>query len=91
MGKDSTKVKGARSQRHDPLHVQLADMPETTTMKKAPRQKFIDRNNRAEENGEEYLDAKLSKKILKIAREQQEQIEKAEEDEEERYIKKRRL
>lgn len=30
------------------------------------------------------MDAKLSKKILKIAREQQEQIEKAEEDEEER-------
>jgi essential nuclear protein 1 len=30
------------------------------------------------------LDAKLSKKILKIAREQQEQLEKANEDEEER-------
>ncbi|KAI9365275.1 Bystin-domain-containing protein [Pilaira anomala] len=84
MGKDATKSKGGRSQRHDPLHVQLAEMPETTTIKKAPRQKFIDRNNRAEENGEEYLDAKLSKKILKIAREQQEQIEKTDLDEEER-------
>ncbi|GAA5803307.1 Bystin-domain-containing protein [Helicostylum pulchrum] len=84
MGKDASKSKGGRSQRHDPLHIQLAEMPETTTVKKAPRQKFVDRNNRAEETGEEYLDAKLSKKILKIAREQQEQIEKAEEDEEER-------
>ncbi|KAG2234245.1 Bystin-domain-containing protein [Thamnidium elegans] len=84
MGKDASKSKGGRSQRHDPLHVQLAEMPETTTVKKAPRQKFVDRNNRAEETGEEYLDAKLSKKILKIAREQQEQIEKADEDEEER-------
>jgi hypothetical protein len=32
------------------------------------------------------LDAKLSKKILKIAKEQQEQIEKQNDDEEERYI-----
>ncbi|KAI8067031.1 Bystin-domain-containing protein [Gilbertella persicaria] len=84
MGKDATKGKGARAQRHDPLHVQLADMPENTLMKKAPRQKFIDRNSKEEETGEEYLDAKLSKKILKIAREQQEQIEKQEADEEER-------
>jgi essential nuclear protein 1 len=52
MGKESTKPKTGRSQRHDPLHVQLADMPESTTMKKAPRQKFVDRNNRAEETGE---------------------------------------
>lgn len=50
MGKDSTKAK--RPQRHDPLHVQLADMPETTTMKKAPRQKFVDRANKAEQEGE---------------------------------------
>lgn len=52
MGKESTKQKGARAQRHDPLHVQLADMPENNTLKKAPRQKFVDRNNRAEETGE---------------------------------------
>lgn len=51
MGKDSTKTKG-RSQRHDPLHVQLAEMPENNSMKKAPRQKFVERNNRAEEAGE---------------------------------------
>lgn len=53
MGKDASKSnKGGRPQRHDPLHVQLAEMPETTTVKKAPRQKFVDRNNRAEETGE---------------------------------------
>ncbi|KAI8875517.1 Bystin-domain-containing protein [Backusella circina FSU 941] len=86
MGKDTAKTKGARAPRHDPLHVQLADMPEQSTIKKAPRQKFVERNNRGEE-GEEYLDAKLSKKILKIAREQQEQLEKANEDEEERPSK----
>ncbi|KAI8975347.1 Bystin-domain-containing protein [Mycotypha africana] len=88
MGKETTKSsKGARSQRHDPLHVQLADLPETSTLRKQPRQKFVERNNRAEDTGEEYLDAKLSKKILKIAREQQEQIEKQEADEEEREEK----
>lgn len=48
MGKDSTKAKG-RAQRHDPLHVQLADMPESNSIQKAPRQKFVDRNNRAED------------------------------------------
>jgi essential nuclear protein 1 len=53
MGKESSKSKGGRSQRHDPLHVQLADIPESTTMKKAPRQKFVDRANRAEETGGE--------------------------------------
>lgn len=47
MGKAS--VKAGRPQRHDPLHVQLADIPEQAFAKKAPRQKFIDRNNRSEE------------------------------------------
>lgn len=57
MGKDASKSKGGRSQRHDPLHIQLAEMPETTTVKKAPRQKFVDRNNRAEETGEVKINA----------------------------------
>lgn len=47
MGKAS--VKAGRPQRHDPLHVQLADIPEQAFAKKAPRQKFIDRNSRSEE------------------------------------------
>lgn len=47
MGK--SQVKANRPQRHDPLHVQLADLPEQAFTKKAPRQKFIDRNNRSEE------------------------------------------
>ncbi|CAO3688378.1 hypothetical protein G6F70_005394 [Rhizopus microsporus] len=80
MGKAS--VKAGRPQRHDPLHVQLADIPEQAFAKKAPRQKFIDRNNRSEEPDQEYLDSKLSKKILKIAREQQEQIDKEDQDNE---------
>ncbi|CEG67387.1 snoRNA-binding rRNA-processing protein [Rhizopus azygosporus] len=78
MGKAS--VKAGRPQRHDPLHVQLADIPEQAFAKKAPRQKFIDRNSRSEEPDQEYLDSKLSKKILKIAREQQEQIDKEQGD-----------
>ncbi|KAI8092612.1 Bystin-domain-containing protein [Halteromyces radiatus] len=80
MGKDSIKT-NKRASRHDPLHAQLADNPEHG-MRKATRQKFIDRNNK-EEEVEEYLDPKLSKKILKIARQQQEQIEQNREDDEE--------
>ncbi|EIE88492.1 hypothetical protein G6F46_007701 [Rhizopus delemar] len=81
MGK--SQVKANRPQRHDPLHVQLADLPEQAFTKKAPRQKFIDRNNRSEEADQTYLDSKLSKKILKIAREQQEQIDGEGKEEEE--------
>ncbi|KAI9302731.1 Bystin-domain-containing protein [Cunninghamella echinulata] len=79
MGKDIGKTKN-RSQRHDPLHVELADHPERG-MRKAPRQKFVDRNNR-EDQVEEYLDPKLSKKILKIAQQQQEQLEQNREEDE---------
>ncbi|KAI8143904.1 Bystin-domain-containing protein [Fennellomyces sp. T-0311] len=64
----------ARAPRHDPLHVELADTPDQGLRRKAVRQKFIDRNER-EEVDEEYLDSKTSKKILKIAREQQEQLD----------------
>jgi essential nuclear protein 1 len=46
MGKDSTKT-AKRAPRHDPLHAQLADNPEHG-MRKATRQKFIDRNNKEE-------------------------------------------
>ncbi|ORX58149.1 Bystin-domain-containing protein [Hesseltinella vesiculosa] len=86
MGKDSHSK--ARAPRHDPLHAQLADHPEQG-MRKAPRQKFVDRNNR-EEQEEEYLDPKLSKKILKIAKQQQEEIDRQrqDDDEEERPSKK---
>ncbi|ORZ15779.1 Bystin-domain-containing protein [Absidia repens] len=80
MGKDATKT-AKHTLRHDPLHAQLADNPEHG-MRKHTRQKFADRNNK-EEVVEEYLDPKLSKKILNIARQQQEQIERSQEDEEE--------
>ncbi|KAF7726322.1 hypothetical protein EC973_008902 [Apophysomyces ossiformis] len=80
MGKDNTKK--TKVLRHDPLHAQLLESPGQSSHRKTPRQKFIDRNNHEEEI-EEYLDPKLSKKILKIAREQQAQIEKVNEDPEE--------
>ncbi|ORZ21091.1 Bystin-domain-containing protein [Absidia repens] len=85
MGKDATKTT-KRASRHDPLHAQLADNPEHG-MRKATRQKFIDRNN-MEDNDEEYLDPKLSKKILNIARQQQKQIEENREDDEEQPVRK---
>jgi essential nuclear protein 1 len=46
MGKDNTKT-AKRAPRHDPLHAQLADNPEHG-MRKATRQKFVDRNNKEE-------------------------------------------
>ncbi|KAI8388450.1 Bystin-domain-containing protein [Radiomyces spectabilis] len=86
MGKDTNKSKGARPMRHDPLHAQLADNPDQRAVRKAPRQKFVDRNNRSDDPVDEYLDPKLSKKILKIAREQQEQIEEIKREDEEEGI-----
>ncbi|KAI9269273.1 Bystin-domain-containing protein [Phascolomyces articulosus] len=72
MGKD--KRSAGKAPRHDPLHVELADNPDQGMRRKATRQKFIDRNEQGEAE-EEYLDSKMSKRILKIAREQQEQID----------------
>ncbi|KAJ8657449.1 hypothetical protein O0I10_006751 [Lichtheimia ornata] len=71
MGKTTSK---RNVERHDPLHVELADNPDQGMRRKTVRQKFVERNQR-DETVEEYLDPKLSKKILKIAREQQEEIE----------------
>ncbi|CAO3587758.1 unnamed protein product [Absidia cylindrospora] len=85
MGKDATKTT-KRTSRHDPLHAQLADNPEHG-MRKTTRQKFIDRNSK-EDVDEEYLDPKLSKKILNIARQQQKQIEENLEDDEEQPARK---
>ncbi|KAG0169790.1 hypothetical protein DFQ28_002645 [Apophysomyces sp. BC1034] len=87
MGKEQSKK--TKVQRHDPLHAQLVENADQNSFKKAPRQKFVDRNAKEEEI-EEYLDPKLSKKILKIAREQQEQLEKRNEDPEERPTPSRR-
>ncbi|KAH8547766.1 Bystin-domain-containing protein [Umbelopsis sp. PMI_123] len=76
MAKD--KHKKNQPQRHDPLHVQLNEENDFThaPIRKQPRQKFIDRSKRGdEEEGDGYLDAKMSKKILKIAKEQQADFE----------------
>ncbi|KAI7850797.1 Bystin-domain-containing protein [Circinella umbellata] len=72
MGKD--KRPNGKAPRHDPLHVELADTPDQGIRRKTTRQKFVDRNQQ-DQVEEEYLDSKMSKRILKIAREQQEQIE----------------
>ncbi|RUS35552.1 Bystin-domain-containing protein [Jimgerdemannia flammicorona] len=83
MGKDAPKPKKVIPQRHDPLHVQMTQENDLTrTGRKVPRQKFMQREARVDKS-EEYIDAKLSKKILKIAQEQQDEIEAEEEDEEE--------
>ncbi|KAI9323258.1 Bystin-domain-containing protein [Dichotomocladium elegans] len=71
MGKTNAK---RNIERHDPLHVELADNPDQGRKRKVVRQKFVERNQK-EEQVEEYLDPKLSKRILKIAREQQEEMD----------------
>ncbi|ORX68064.1 Bystin-domain-containing protein [Basidiobolus meristosporus CBS 931.73] len=87
MGKERVQ----RKQRHDPLHVELTEDANSTVKVKAGKKKFADRENRKQrEENEEYIDPKLSRKILKIAREQQNEIEKDEysddnEDEDEEY------
>ncbi|RUS15724.1 Bystin-domain-containing protein [Endogone sp. FLAS-F59071] len=91
MGKDVPKKPAP--QRHDPLHIQIIEENDLTrTGRKVPRQKFVQREAKADKSEvcaqltrhpHEYIDAKLSKRILKIAREQQDEIEAEEEEEEE--------
>ncbi|GAB5591283.1 snoRNA-binding rRNA-processing protein [Umbelopsis nana] len=76
MAKD--KQKKTQPQRHDPLHVQINEENDFTHAPiRKQRQKFAARNNRADDDqeGDGYLDAKMSKKILKIAKEQQADLE----------------
>ncbi|CAM0135695.1 snoRNA-binding rRNA-processing protein [Umbelopsis sp. WA50703] len=83
MAKD--KQKKTQPQRHDPLHVQLNEENDFTHAPiRKQRQKFAARNNRPEDDqeGDGYLDAKMSKKILKIAKEQQADLESVQEDSE---------
>lgn len=46
MGKDQNKR--ASTQRHDPLYVEMTGANDSRGKGKAPRQKFVDRNNREE-------------------------------------------
>lgn len=45
MGKTSSK---RNVERHDPLHVELADNPDQGMRRKTVRQKFVERNQRDE-------------------------------------------
>ncbi|KAK9711445.1 snoRNA-binding rRNA-processing protein [Basidiobolus ranarum] len=86
MGKERVQ----RKQRHDPLHVELAEDANSSLKVKAGRKKFSDREAKQQQgDAEEYIDPKLSRKILKIAREQQTEIERdedSEDDDEEEYV-----
>lgn len=49
MGKDNIK-RLSKPPRHDPLHVEMSERVDVSGIRrKAPRQKFVDRNNRADE------------------------------------------
>ncbi|CCK72906.1 snoRNA-binding rRNA-processing protein ENP1 KNAG_0M00530 [Huiozyma naganishii CBS 8797] len=67
-------------QRHDPL---IKDLNSTEgTLKKVNRKKqSIEQENDEDKLGEEYVDAKASRKILQLAREQQDEIAEEEEGE----------
>lgn len=48
MGKESAK-RQSRTQRHDPLHVELAGPTDQSPSSKAVRQKFLERNGKEDE------------------------------------------
>ncbi|KAJ2333827.1 snoRNA-binding rRNA-processing protein, partial [Coemansia sp. RSA 2681] len=81
MPKAASKPKN----RHDPLHVELTSGAQVKTKGRA---KYAEREQtRAKkEDGEGFIDPKTSKRLLKIAREQQEEIgDEDEEDVEAQY------
>ncbi|CAG8560757.1 12507_t:CDS:2 [Acaulospora colombiana] len=66
------KERSTKKERHNPLHVQLAE--DETVKRKHPRAKFVTRNQQKNKE-DEFVDPNLSRKILQIAREQQEELE----------------
>ncbi|KAF9923406.1 snoRNA-binding rRNA-processing protein [Linnemannia zychae] len=78
MGKDQFG-RPAKAQRHDPLHVQLMGPSENDPLPqgKQPRAKAA-RNERKNKPDANYVDAKLSRKILAIAQQQQDEINREE-------------
>ncbi|CAG8667210.1 15048_t:CDS:2 [Acaulospora morrowiae] len=64
------KERSTKKERHNPLHVQLDE----TVNKKHSRAKFTARNQQKNKE-DEFVDPILSRKILQIAREQQEELE----------------
>ncbi|KAF9932051.1 hypothetical protein KVV02_004371 [Mortierella alpina] len=79
MGKDQFSRPSAKAPRHDPLHVQLMGPSENDPLPqgKQPRAKTA-RNERKNKPDANFVDAKLSRKILAIAQEQQDEIHKEE-------------
>ncbi|KAF9301397.1 hypothetical protein BGZ91_009579, partial [Linnemannia elongata] len=77
MGKDQFGRPATKAQRHDPLHVQLMGPSENDPLPqgKQPRAKAA-RNERKNKPDANYVDAKLSRKILSIAQQQQDEINK---------------
>ncbi|KAJ9055635.1 snoRNA-binding rRNA-processing protein [Entomophthora muscae] len=78
MGK-APKSKFSKKERHDPLHIALTK--DAVLEDKASgagsykvKAKAIAQAKKADKEKEEYIDAKLSKKILDIAREQQQEL-----------------
>ncbi|KAF9301130.1 snoRNA-binding rRNA-processing protein [Mortierella antarctica] len=77
MGKEGYARPGQKASRHDPLHVQLMAGSENDPLPqgKAPRAKAA-RNERKNKPDANFVDAKLSRKILAIAQEQQDEVSK---------------
>ncbi|KAF9197963.1 snoRNA-binding rRNA-processing protein [Haplosporangium sp. Z 27] len=75
MGKEQFSRSNSKAPRHDPLHVQLLGPSENDTIHqgKQPRAKAA-RNERKNKPDANFVDAKLSRKILSIAQEQQDEI-----------------
>ncbi|KAJ2149328.1 hypothetical protein IW145_006684, partial [Coemansia sp. RSA 521] len=69
-----------KKMRHDPLHVELRADGQAQTK---GRTKYTERDNErmAKESGEGYVDPKTSRRLLDIAREQQEEVEAEDNDE----------
>ncbi|KAI0347011.1 cell adhesion protein byn-1 [Trametopsis cervina] len=80
----ATKPSG--KSRHDPLHVQLGEDELEAKYGKISRpgkRRKSGANEDGDETGEVILDAKTSRKIFELARDQQEELEEADEDEDE--------
>ncbi|KAF9919391.1 snoRNA-binding rRNA-processing protein [Lobosporangium transversale] len=77
MGKEQFSRSSTRAPRHDPLHVQLMGPSDNDPLGKQPRAKAA-RNERKNRPDANFVDAKLSRKILSIAQEQQDEIRREE-------------
>ncbi|KAG0308918.1 snoRNA-binding rRNA-processing protein [Dissophora globulifera] len=79
MGKDQYGRPSTKASRHDPLHVQLMGPSENDPLPqgKQPRAKAA-RNERKNRPDANFVDAKLSRKILSIAQEQQDEVRREE-------------